>query len=99
MYSKQELTEDFRRAAYIANDYHNASDVITSDWDLAGAVDDLQILLEVGYRVAQQPGRPTWKADAVWAPQAYLGISYSRSDADELRPGKPDRDPSFPARN
>jgi Zn-dependent M28 family amino/carboxypeptidase len=58
-----------KRADYIANDYHNASDVIKSDWDLAGAVEDLQILLEVGYRVAQQPGRPTWKADAVWRPQ------------------------------
>jgi Zn-dependent M28 family amino/carboxypeptidase len=60
---------EMKRADYIANDYHNASDVIKSDWDLAGAVEDLQILLEVGYRVAQQPGRPTWKADAVWRPR------------------------------
>jgi Zn-dependent M28 family amino/carboxypeptidase len=58
-----------KRADYITNDYHNASDVIKSDWDLSGAVEDLQILLEVGYRVAQQPGRPTWKADAVWRPR------------------------------
>ena len=54
---------------YIANDYHNASDVIKPDWDLLGAVEDLQILLEVGYRVAQQPDRPTWKPDAVWRPR------------------------------
>jgi Zn-dependent M28 family amino/carboxypeptidase len=60
---------DTKRADYIANDYHNASDVIKPDWDLLGAVDDLQVLLEVGYRVAQQPGRPTWKADAVWRPR------------------------------
>ena len=51
------------------NDYHNASDVIKPDWDLLGAVEDLQILLEVGYRVAQQPDRPTWKPDAVWRPR------------------------------
>ena len=57
-----------KRAAYIANDYHNASDVIKPDWDLRGAVEDLQILLEVGYRVAQQSDRPTWKPDAVWRP-------------------------------
>jgi len=43
--------------------------VIKPDWDLLGAVEDLQILLEVGYRVAQQPERPTWKSDAVWRPR------------------------------
>ena len=58
-----------KRADYIANDYHNASDAMKSDWDLLGAVEDLQILLEVGYRVAQQPDRPTWKPDAVWRPR------------------------------
>jgi Zn-dependent M28 family amino/carboxypeptidase len=58
-----------KRADYIANDYHNASDVIKADWDLLGAVEDLQILLEVGYRVAQQPDRPTWKPDAIWRPR------------------------------
>ena len=25
-------------------------------------------LLEVGYRVAEQPARPTWKPNAVWRP-------------------------------
>jgi Zn-dependent M28 family amino/carboxypeptidase len=58
-----------KRAEYIANDYHNESDVIKADWDLLGAVEDLGILLEVGYRVAQQPGRPTWKPDAIWRPR------------------------------
>jgi Zn-dependent M28 family amino/carboxypeptidase len=58
-----------KRADYIANDYHNESDVIKADWDLLRAVEDLQILLEVGYRVAQQPGRPTWKPDASWRPR------------------------------
>ena len=59
-----------KRAEYIRNDYHKASDVVKPDWDLTGAVEDLQILLEVGYRVAQQSERPTWKPDAVWRPQA-----------------------------
>ena len=58
-----------KRADYIANDYHDASDVIKPDWDLHGAVEDLQILLEVGYRVAQQADRPRWKPDAVWRPR------------------------------
>lgn len=59
-----------KRTEYIRNDYHKVSDVVKPDWDLSGAVEDLQILLEVGYRVAQQAERPAWKADAVWRAQA-----------------------------
>ncbi len=58
-----------KRTEYIRDDYHKASDVIKPDWDLSGAVEDLQVLLEVGYRVAQNPGRPAWKPDAVWRPR------------------------------
>jgi Zn-dependent M28 family amino/carboxypeptidase len=58
-----------KRADYITNDYHNASDVIKPDWDLLGAVEDLQVLLEVGYRVAQQRDHPAWKPDALWRPR------------------------------
>jgi len=60
---------ELKRAGYIAHDYHNATDMIKPDWDLLGAVEDLQVLLEVGYRVAQQPARPSWKPNAVWRPQ------------------------------
>jgi Zn-dependent M28 family amino/carboxypeptidase len=52
---------DQKRREYISNDYHKPSDQIKQDWDLAGAVQDLQVLLEVGYRVAQTPARPVWK--------------------------------------
>ena len=58
-----------KRAEYIRNDYHKASDVVKPDWNLDGAVEDLQILLEVGYRVAQDDKHPAWKADAVWRPK------------------------------
>jgi Zn-dependent M28 family amino/carboxypeptidase len=58
-----------KRSEYIRNDYHKASDVIKPDWDLSGAVEDLQILLEVGYRVAQQDAHPAWKPDAIWRPK------------------------------
>ncbi len=58
-----------KRTEYIRNDYHKASDVIKPDWDLSGAVEDLQVLLEVGYRAAQAPGRPSWKPGAVWRPR------------------------------
>ena len=58
-----------KRAEYIRNDYHKETDVPKPDWDLSGAVEDLAVLLEVGYRAAEQPGRPAWKPDAVWRPK------------------------------
>jgi Zn-dependent M28 family amino/carboxypeptidase len=51
---------DQKRREYITNDYHKPTDQIKPDWDLTGAVEDLQVLLEVGYRVAQTPARPVW---------------------------------------
>jgi Zn-dependent M28 family amino/carboxypeptidase len=57
------------RTEYIAHDYHQPSDVVKPGWDLSGAVQDLQVLFAVGYRVAQAGGRPEWKADAVWRPK------------------------------
>ncbi|MEO7145238.1 MAG: M28 family peptidase [Bryobacteraceae bacterium] len=53
-----------KRSDYIQNDYHKVTDQIKPGWDLKGAVEDLQVLLEVGYRVAQDDGRPSWKPDA-----------------------------------
>ena len=36
-------------------------DVITPEWDLTGAAEDLKLLLAVGYRVAQAAKYPEWK--------------------------------------
>ena len=49
-----------KRREYIGDDYHKPTDQIKPDWDLTGAVEDLQVLLEAGYRVAQTPARPVW---------------------------------------
>ena len=57
-----------RRAEYIAHDYHQPTDVVKPDWDLRGALEDLQVLLYVGYQVAQRNERPSWKPDALWRP-------------------------------
>ena len=57
------------RSEYIAHDYHQPSDVVKPGWDLSGAVEDLQVLLNVGYRAAQIQGRATWKPDAIWRPK------------------------------
>ena len=55
-YSKQ------KRDEYTNNDYHKVSDQIKPDWDLAGAVDDAQLLTTIGYRVAQGDKFPEWKS-------------------------------------
>jgi Zn-dependent M28 family amino/carboxypeptidase len=50
-----------KREEYVAHDYHKVSDEIKPDWDLSGAVEDTQLLFEVGYRVADGNTWPEWK--------------------------------------
>ena len=54
------------RDAYTANDYHKPSDKVKPDWDLSGAVQDLELYLTVGYQVAQAEKMPEWKNGARW---------------------------------
>ena len=37
------------------------SDEVKPDWDMSGAAQDLEILMGVGYRVAQASSFPQWK--------------------------------------
>lgn len=50
-----------KRNEYTKDDYHKPSDEVKSDWDLAGAVEDARLLLEVGDRVARMSKYPEWK--------------------------------------
>lgn len=50
-----------KRDEYVERDYHKVSDEVKPDWDLTGAVEDTQLLFEVGYRVAQGEKYPEWK--------------------------------------
>ena len=50
-----------KRDEYTQNDYHKVSDQVKPDWDLSGAVEDLCVLFEVGYRVAQGDTYPEWR--------------------------------------
>jgi Zn-dependent M28 family amino/carboxypeptidase len=49
-----------KRDEYTENDYHKPSDEVKPDWDLSGAIEDVQLLFMVGYRVSQTPAMPTW---------------------------------------
>jgi Zn-dependent M28 family amino/carboxypeptidase len=50
-----------KRDEFEANDYHQPSDEIKPDWDLAGAIADAKALFKVGYLVAQADRMPEWK--------------------------------------
>ncbi len=50
-----------KRDEYTSTDYHAPSDTIKPDWDLSGAVEDAQVMLAVGYRVANADKLPEWK--------------------------------------
>jgi Zn-dependent M28 family amino/carboxypeptidase len=49
------------REDYTARIYHQPSDIVTPDWDMSGAVQDLQFYGLIGYRVAQAAKYPEWK--------------------------------------
>ena len=50
--------------AYTTNDYHKPSDTVRPDWDMSGAVQDLQYYWMLGYRLAQAEKFPQWKPGA-----------------------------------
>jgi Peptidase family M28/PA domain len=51
----QQMQEQYER-----RDYHQVTDEYHGDWDLSGAVEDAQLDLVVGLRVANAPSMPQW---------------------------------------
>lgn len=47
--------------AYESRHYHQPSDEVHPEWNLAGAVDDLRLLLVAGLRIASEPSLPSWR--------------------------------------
>ena len=45
---------------YTLHHYHQVSDEVNPAWDLSGAVQDVQLMFEVGYQVATGDHYPTW---------------------------------------
>jgi Zn-dependent M28 family amino/carboxypeptidase len=54
-YGKQ-LSDD-----YTAHDYHQVTDEVKPNWDLSGAVIDLELLFDVGLRVGTADRWPEWR--------------------------------------
>jgi hypothetical protein len=51
---------DAQQQEYVEVRYHQPSDEYSSGWDLSGAVQDAQLLLLVGTRIANDAAVPTW---------------------------------------
>lgn len=47
---------------YVRTRYHQPSDEITPDWDLSGAVEDIQLTFLVGHDIANRKEAPRWNA-------------------------------------
>jgi Zn-dependent M28 family amino/carboxypeptidase len=50
-----------KRDEYTNRDYHAPSDEVKPDWDLSGAAEDCELLVAVGYRVANAARFVEWK--------------------------------------
>ena len=61
-----EATANYRKkmSLVLRGCYHQPCDRYRDEWDLSGAVQDLQLFFQVGYDVSQQVEWPTWKAGA-----------------------------------
>ena len=61
-----EATANYRKkmSLVLRGCYHQPCDRYRDEWDLSGAVQDLQLFFQVGYDVSQQAEWPTWKAGA-----------------------------------
>jgi Zn-dependent M28 family amino/carboxypeptidase len=54
-------TATLRSDEFDSTDYHQVTDDVRPDWDLSGAVQDTQLLFEVGYDVSNGYKFPEWK--------------------------------------
>lgn len=50
-----------RRSDYTSNRYHKPSDEFDPAWDLTGALDDLELVFRVGYRLVTSEDWPNWR--------------------------------------
>jgi Zn-dependent M28 family amino/carboxypeptidase len=49
---------------YTKNDYHKVTDDVKPGWDFSGAVEDLKLLFQVGWIIAESDEWPKWKQES-----------------------------------
>ncbi len=50
-----------KKDEYTAKNYHKPSDEYSGDWDLSGAVEDIQLWFLIGHKIANESTYPNWK--------------------------------------
>ncbi len=58
-----------RSDEFDSKDYHQVTDEVHADWDLSGAVQDVNLLFEVGYQIANADKFPEWKPGIEFKPK------------------------------
>jgi Zn-dependent M28 family amino/carboxypeptidase len=56
------------RSEYGSRRYHQADDEWSADWDLRGQVEDLQLIYDIGSRLANSRDWPEWKSGSEFGP-------------------------------
>ena len=51
-----------KQEAYNGKDYHQPSDQYDASWDFTGGVNDMRVLAQLGWRIAQQAEMPKYNA-------------------------------------
>ncbi|HEX6164810.1 MAG TPA: M20/M25/M40 family metallo-hydrolase [Vicinamibacterales bacterium] len=51
-----------KQEAYNGKDYHQPTDQYDPSWDFSGGVEDMKVLAQLGWRIANQPAMPTYNA-------------------------------------
>jgi Zn-dependent M28 family amino/carboxypeptidase len=67
--------------AYNETCYHQACDEFSTDWDLSGAVEDLQLLADLGWRIAESKQMPRYNPDEQFARPRSGGAKPSSSSS------------------
>ncbi len=57
----KDIVKMAKRDEYNKNKYHKPSDEYDPNWDLSGAIEDLQLLFKIGYRLSMESSFPNWK--------------------------------------
>jgi Zn-dependent M28 family amino/carboxypeptidase len=76
------------RAKFTAEDYHKPSDEVKPDWDLSGLVQDAQLFLMVGYRVANESKMPEWKPGTEFKAKRESSLKAAAGKVPSSKPAK-----------
>ncbi len=58
-----------KKDEFVAEHYHQPSDEVNPTWDVSGGAEDVQLLFEVGYQIANGERFPEWKPDTEFKPK------------------------------